>query len=32
MHSAVNAVSVLDSKGSSAKDGALTAAWEVAHL
>lgn len=32
MHSAVNAISALDSKGSSDEDGALTAAWEVAHL
>lgn len=32
VHSEVDAISVLDSKGRSDGDGTLTAAWEVAHL
>ena len=31
-HSEVSTISALDGKGSSDEDGALPAAWEVAHL
>lgn len=32
VHSEVDAISVLDRKGSSDEDGALTAVWKVTHL